>query len=254
MASNSPCYGAPKFSVAVLWYNSNMKMSVQTLLCAVALLLPSCVTPIGNASETAQRLARSEGSKAVKILQASETDPTRHYCASAFPIDRIKTKDGRYSVLFLTCKHAIDKSTKTIIVWRFDGDPQNYFATVDLTLVTKHPKWDSAWFVVRGLPAKFAKTCSLSKTLPHKGQWVLSAGYALCRNLQMYTGTIDSAGYLPKFGPCMRSNAEVFGGMSGGPVIDRRGKVVGYTVAKGGPHQHYFIPVAVLASWLPSAR
>ena len=222
----------------------------RVVLGVLALILPSCVTPLGQASNLAVARVQEEALKTVQVFQQDPTSSSHHFCGSAFPIGAIRKPDGKYSLLFLTAKHVVDLSTETIVVWRFPKDAKKYYARVNVLLINQHPQWDAATFIVHGLPVKFAKTVVLAGYLPKLNSWVISAGHAECKTLVMHTGTVTGATHLPSFGPCIVSNALVITGMSGGPVFNRLGSVLGFTVAKGGDHEHYFLSVAALKPWL----
>ena len=220
---------------------------------AVLLAVAACCTTLGPADRGYSRPAEYQASKTVKIAQ--EAGGGNYYCGSAFLIHVTKDSRGTYTGLFLTAGHVVNLKSQTTVLFQQRGDPKKkYYARVDLKTVITHPRWDAAVFQVPGLPAFLALPLPLAKNLPTMGQWVLSAGYANCGPLAWYPGAIQGSGVLPVFGPCFASNARIIGGMSGGPVLNTAGEVLGHTVARGGKREHFFVPVHVLKAWLKTVR
>lgn len=228
-----------------------MRLSPLRVLGAVLLSVTACCTTLGSPSRPSRSLtepAYREASKTVKVAQRAPSGEG-YYCGSAFLIFVTKDSKGKTVGHFLTAKHVVDLKTQTTVLFKRPGDSRKYYARVRLETIKPHPLWDAAVFQVTGLPEFFANPLPLAaKVVP--GEWLLSAGYADCGPLAAYKGHAKTVYFLNGFGPCYMSDAKVVGGMSGGPVLNKKGEVLGHTVAKGYKNEHFFIPVQLLSVWL----
>lgn len=219
---------------------------------AFLLVLLVCCTTLGP-SDRGLHEAESQASKTVMVAQKDEAEGDGHYFGSAFLIYATKNDRGTYTGWFLTAGHVVNLKTETTALFRRRGDSKKYYARITLDTIKTHPKWDAAVFQVTGLPSFFAQPLPIAKNVPMPNQWVLSAGYG-GPDLAMYLGQVRSMHTLPLFGPCFMSDARVLAGMSGGPVLNIDGEVLGHTVAKGSDNEHFFIPVQLLRVWLATIR
>jgi hypothetical protein len=162
-----------------------------------------------------------------------------------------KRPDGKYIGTFLTAKHVVDLNTPTTIVLRRPNDPRRYYARVKLETIKRHKTFDAAMFVVSGLPEIFAKPVPIASAAPTVGDWVLSSGYSTPTQREIHAGHVIVEGIkLPRFGQCFMSNGRIIRGMSGGPVLNRKGEAVGIVVAKDGDNEQYSVSLHALKAWL----
>ena len=219
---------------------------------AVLLSLAVCCTTLGpshRGTTSSVLSAKAQARKTVKVAQ-KVPNGIGYYCGSAFLIRVTSTKDGKFTGLYLTAKHVVDEKTETTVLFYRPNDPKNYYARVRQETIRKHPLFDAATFQVTGLPAFLAKPVPIAPTMPARGEWILSAGYAGCDKLVTHPGIVVGLDLQPRLGPCLVSNAKTAKGMSGGPVLNKKGEVVGITVARDGPRKHFAVSVHVLKSWL----
>ena len=229
-----------------------MGTSTLRVLGAVLLSLAvSCTTlgPSHRGTTSAALSAVAQARKTIKVAQKNPDGPG-YYCGSAFLIRVTPTKDGKFIGLYMTAKHVVDESTKTTVLYYLPGDSRRYYARVRHETIRRHPSFDVATFEITGLPAFLAKPVPIAPKMPARGEWVLSAGYAKCETLAMHSGFIIDLVLVKRAGPCLMSNARTFKGMSGGPVLNKKGEVVGITSMRGGPNEHFSVSVHVLKSWL----
>lgn len=225
-----------------------MRLHPVRALGAVLLAVVACCTTFGSQTPHTSQPAYREALKTVKVAQQSPTGKG-YWCGSAFLIYVTEDTKGRTVGHFLTANHVVDLKTETTVLFRRPGDPKKYYARIRLDTIKRHPVWDAAVIQVVGLPPFFAKPLPLaSRVVPD--EWVLSAGYANCDKLSLFYGHARGLHMLDGFGPCIMSDAKIIVGMSGGPVLNKKGEVLGHTVAKGGDNEHFFIPVHVLRVWL----
>lgn len=244
----SPWHGRKKIRGLILGIYLDMRLNLVRALGAVLLVVTACCTTFGATDQRVSQPAYREALKTVKVAQQSPTGPG-YWCGSAFLIYVTEDSKGRTVGHFLTAKHVVDLKTETTVLFRRPGDPKKYYARVRLDTIKMHPVWDAAVFEVTGLPPFFAKPLPLaSGVVPD--EWVLSAGFANCGNLSMFYGHARGLHMLDGFGPCIMSDAKILVGMSGGPVLNKKGEVLGHTVAKGNDNEHFFIPVSLLRVWL----
>ena len=229
-----------------------MGTSTLRVLGAVLLSLAvSCTTlgPSHRGTTSAALSAVAQARKTIKVAQKNPDGPG-YYCGSAFLIRVTPTKDGKFIGLYMTAKHVVDESTKTTALFQRQNDPTKYYARVRQETIRRHPHFDVATFEITGLPAFLAKPVPLASKMPERGDWILSAGYAKCELLAMNSGNIIDLVLLKRFGPCLVSNAKTTKGMSGGPVLNAKGEVVGITSAKDGPRRHFSVSVHAVMAWL----
>jgi S1-C subfamily serine protease len=210
----------------------------------------SCST-LGPSHRESSQPAYSQAIKAVLVAQETPSGEG-HYIGSAFLIRVTPTDDGKYTGLFLTAKHVVDESTKTSVIFYKPEDTKQYYARVRLETIKQHPIFDAAVFEITGLPECFASPLPLTQEEPAVGDWVLSFGYSGPQKPEAHTGYLTGSAWLTRLGPCLISSAKVINGMSGGPVLNRKGEVVGITVAKGYQGEHFSISVHLLSFWLES--
>jgi S1-C subfamily serine protease len=224
--------------------------STLRVLGAVLLSLAVSCTTLGPSHRGAAQSATAQAYKTVKVAQEIP-DASSHSCGSAVLIRATPTDDGKFTGLYLTAKHVVDLTTKTTVLYYYRPNAsKKYYAKVRQENIKHHPFFDAATFKVTGLPGFLAKPVPIASEAPNRGDWILSAGYANCDRLAIHSGFIIDLVLLKRFGPCLLSNAKTVGGMSGGPVLNIKGEVVGITVAKGKPNQHFSVSVHALADWL----
>lgn len=210
----------------------------------------SCST-LGPSHRDTIQVAYNQAVKTVLVAQET-VDGSGHYIGSAFLIRVTPMENGKFVGLFMTAKHVVDLSTKTTVVFFRPKDPNRYYARVQPETIKRHPLWDAAVFKVSGLPAFFAKPLPLTKKAPSIGDWVLSYGYTSPDSPECHTGNLTGSAWIESFGPCLVSNAKTLHGMSGGPVLNKAGKVIGITVAKNDRGDHFAVSVHALDFWLLS--
>ena len=226
-----------------------MGTSTLRVLGAVLLSLAVSCTTLGPSHRGPASL--SAAAQALKTVKVAQEDPnsTGYFCGSAFLIQVTPTADGKYTGLYLTAKHVVDEKTATTVLYYRPNDTKRYYARVRQETIKLHPFFDAATFKVTGLPKFLAKPVPVASEMPDRGDWVLSAGYAKCDTLAIHSGFIIDMVLLKRLGPCLVSNAKTIVGMSGGPVLNVKGEVVGITVAKY-LHEHFSVSVHALAAWL----
>jgi S1-C subfamily serine protease len=222
--------------------------STLRVLGAVLLSLAVSCTTLGPSHRGAQS-ATAQAYKTVKVAQEIP-NAVGYSCGSAILIRATPTKDGKFTGLYLTAKHVVDEKTKTTVLYYRPNDLKRYYAKVRLETIKPHPYFDAATFEVTGLPEFLAEPVPIASEAPDRGDWILSAGYANCEQLAIHSGFIIDMVLLKRFGPCLLSNAKITKGMSGGPVFNKKGEVVGITVAQGKPNEHFSVSVHALSSWL----
>jgi S1-C subfamily serine protease len=198
---------------------------------------------------------RAQALKTVLVAQEVPNGVPGHFIGSGFLVHVTKRPDGKYIGTFLTAKHVVDLNTPTTIVLRRPNDPRRYYARVKLETIKRHKTFDAAMFVVSGLPEIFAKPVPIASAAPTVGDWVLSSGYSTPTQREIHAGHVIVEGIkLPRFGQCFMSNGRIIRGMSGGPVLNRKGEAVGIVVAKDGDNEQYSVSLHALKAWLKTVR
>lgn len=127
----------------------------------------------------------------------------------------------------LTNSHVVRQAGSQMIVRRADGG-----AEAPATLVATSPRMDLA---VLRLPEGFLRPASLAPDIPIQGEAVWALGpEGLGRSLA--TGRVARPWIqLRGFGPGFTARLGALMGFSGGPVVDRDGRVMGLTTALPDP-------------------
>lgn len=169
---------------------------------------------------------------------------------SATLIDVIRKGPDNYTGLFLTAKHVISSNRPFSAQFYLPGETAPY-AVLAGENKTLHPMIDAATFEVPHMRKMFADPVPLAASDTVPGESILSAGYAYGGRLVMHSGIVSGPIFMGYFGRVVQSSAWTIGGMSGGPVLNLDGELVGLTVAYGrSPKVHYFVPLTELRDWL----
>ncbi len=93
-------------------------------------------------------------------------------------------------------------------------------------------------------PPKLVKVLGMAMTLPKVGQEIVVVGSPLGLDQTISNGIVSSIRELPGFGDLIQITAPISSGSSGGPVIDKDGKVVGIVVSQvsAGQNLNFAVP------------
>jgi len=155
---------------------------------------------------------------------------------------------------YLTAGHVVELEDSPVEVQLFVPGSLEPRYVMEVVKVVRHPDYDAALLTVEWLPVEFASPFEVSAWQPVAGEWVMSGGYARAGLLVLHDGYVAGSAMLPGFGPATQSTAWTIGGMSGGPVVDASGRLVGMTVARGSDGtEHFFLRIEALREWLQTA-
>lgn len=169
-------------------------------------------------------------------------------CGTAFPIQCRPIGDGTYEVLFLTAGHVIHFGGGETAFWTATNPDREEF--LDGKIVSVHPEKDAA--LVKFLSPRRIEIFVLRETPPKIGEPAWTLGYPLARGLSVTGGF---------FGQGDHVSTPIYYGVSGGPVIDCKGRVVGivssvYCSMPGNPVPHLarYLPVLDVFDWIQENR
>ena len=148
-------------------------------------------------------------------------------CGSGFPIARVGTK-----VAILTARHVTQALGADFLVRTTSG---TILPRIGLAMESQTRDMAIFWVIGDLEPLEMAPL--------RIGLKVIAAGYPMCEGLNISEGYIGG----DAFGMQM-SSAQVFFGMSGGPIVDPKGDVVAMVVGIGA---HDGMPISLMSLSLP---
>ena len=195
-------------------------------------------TLVGRVNETEQTLARREAGLAPlakRVLRSVFTVETDISLGSGF----VAWRDGGASYL-VTAAHVVEESAGAFVtVSRRDGSWTGEIAGID-------SRNDLAVVRISGKPAGAEPLWQEPRTLPPKaGDELLLVGSPFGLEGSVSTGVVSRV--TKRY---IQTDAAANPGNSGGPALDKTGRIVGVLVSGGGENINFAVPIAKVCAKL----
>lgn len=164
---------------------------------------------------------------------------------SCFPVLCEKQEDGTFRILWMTARHCTDDYLPGLPFFLASKDGQ----LLDALVFAEHPELDLA--ILESFSSKPIRTRALDLTPTDLGEEVTAAGFPMGLDLWITEGRLSG----PGDEGTENLSADLAPGMSGGPVANERGAIVGvnarcYGMPEGAHFMAAMVPLHLAKEWI----